>query len=774
MVRFKPNHLCRNLYSLSSSDTTTYLNCHISFFLSNQITDPKSLLQSHGYIITTGHTNNVFTASKLISLYASVNKPKLSSKVFDSVHFKDTFLWNSIVKAHFSNGKYTQALEFYLQMRMSDILPNHFTIPMVVAACAELLSLRNGMTIHALVSKLGLFAGNSAVGSSFVYMYAVCGCMEDAALVFDEIPIRDVVAWTALVIGYVQNEENEKGLACLCQMHKICGDMERPNSRTLEGGFQACGNLRALKEGKCLHSLAIKTGIGCTQVVQSSVLSMYTKCGTPDEAYLSFCEVDTKDLISWTSIIGVYSRLGCITKCLCLFWQMQVAGIHLDGIVICCLISAFGNSMSVSEGKAFHGIILRRNYALGQMVDNALLSMYCRFGLFALAEKLFDKVHDWDEESWNLMVFEYGKVGLKSKCIQLFREMQHLGMEFDQNSLLSVISSYSQLGATHLGRSLHCYMIKRLMHENVSIANSLIDIYGKSGNSVTAWKIFSMTQKDTVTWNTMISSYTRSGHSAEALGLFDKMVSEGLKPNIATLVTVLSACSRFACLQKGEQIHNYVNEGGFEFNISLSTALVDMYAKCGQLEKSRELFDAMKEKDIISWNVMISGYGMNGDAESAIEIFQQMEQSKVKPNELTFLAVLSACTHAGLVEEGKCLFDRMRDYSLSPTLKHYACVVDLLGRSGHLQEAEDLVLSMPIAPDGGLWGALLSACKIHDNTKMGIRIAKHAIKADPENDGYYVILADLYTSLGRWEEAENVRVIMTEMGVRKSAGWSTV
>ena len=400
--------------------------------------------------------------------------------------------------------------------------------------------------------------------------------------------------------------------------------------------------------------------------------------------------------------------------------------------------------------------------------------MYSRFGLFALAELLFDRVRDWDEESWNLMVSEYGKVWPQSKCIKLFREMQHLGMEFDQNSLLSVISSCTRLGAAHLGQSLHSFMTKNLMHENVSIANSPIDMYGKSRNLVISRKIFSMTQKDTVTWNTMISSYTRSGHSAEALGLFDKMVLEGLKPNIATLVTVLSACSRFACLQKGEQIHNYVNEGGFEFNISLSTALVDMYAKCGQREKSRELFDAMKEKDIISWNVMISGYGMNGDAESAIEIFQQMEQSKVKPNKLTFLAVLSACTHAGLVEEGKCLFDRMRDYSLSPTLKHYACVVDLLGRSGHLQEAEDLVLSMPIAPDGGLWGALLSACKIHDNTKMGIRIAKHAIKADPENDGYYVMLADLYTSLGRWEEAENVRVIMTEMGVRKSAGWSTV
>ncbi|CAL5323824.1 unnamed protein product [Camellia sinensis] len=769
MLKFKPNHFYRRcLYS--SSYATNYLDSHINLFLSNQTTDPKSLLQSHAFIITTGHTNNLFIASKLISFYASVNKPNSSSRVFDSVYFKDTFLWNSLIKAHFSNGNYSQALEFYLRMRLSHVLPNHFTVPMVVAACAELSSMNNGMKIHGLVSKIGLFAGNSAVGSSFVYMYSMLNCMEDAALVFDEIPIRDVVAWTALVIGYVQNDESEKGLECLCEMHKIGGDGERPNSRTLEGGFQACGNLGALLEGRCLHGLAVKNGIGCTQVVQSSVLCMYTKCGTPEEAYLSFCEVDNKDLISWTSIVGVYARLGCITECVCLFWQMLAAGIYPDGIVVSCLISGFGKSMRVSEGKAFHGIILRRNYILDHMVKNALLSMYCRFGLLALAEKFFYRVHDWDKEIWNIMVYEYGKVGLESKCIELFREIQHLGIEFDSNSLLSVISSCSRLGATHLGQSLHCYVIKSLMHENVSIANSLIYMYGKSGNSVVAWKIFSRTQKDIVTWNTLISSYNHSGHSADALGLFDKMVSEGFKPNVATLVTVLSACSHIASLEKGERIHNYIMEGGFEFNISLATALVDMYAKCGKLKKSREIFDAIKEKDVISWNVMISGYGTHGDAGSALEVFQQMEQSNAIPNELTFLAVLSACTHAGLVEEGKCLFDRIRDYSLAPTLKHYACMVDLLGRSGNLHEAEDLVLSMPIAPDGGLWGALLSACKIHDDTEMGIRIAKHAIEADPENDGYYVMIADLYTSLGRWEEAEKVRMIMKKMGVRKRAG----
>ncbi|KAF7154091.1 hypothetical protein RHSIM_Rhsim01G0132900 [Rhododendron simsii] len=448
-----------------------------------------------------------------------------------------------------------------------------------------------------------------------VWLCGGCGsCVRQNAM-------RDVVAWTVLVIGYVQNDESEKGLERLCEMHRVRGDGERPNSRTLEGGFQACGNLGALLEGKCLHGLAVKTGIVFTNVVQSSV-----------------------------------------------------TGVYPDGVVISCLLRGFGNSMRVSEGKVFHGIILRRNYITDQMVKNALLSMYCRFGLFSIAEKLFDRVRDRDKELWNTMVFEYSKVGQESRCLKLFTEMQHLGIEFDSNSLVSVVSSCSRLGAACLGRSLHCYVIKSLMHENVSIANSLIDRYGKSGNSVIAWKIFSRAWKDTVSWNTLISSYSHSGRSTDALGLFDKMVSEGFKRNVATLLTILSACSHIASLEKGEQIHSYTKDEGFELDISLSTALVDM-----------------------------------------------------------------ACWRR------ECFFDRMGDYALSPNLKHYSL------------------------PDGVIWGSLLSACKIHNNAEFGIRVAKHGIEADPENEGYYVMIADLYLSLGRWEEAENVRAKMKEMGVRTRA-----
>lgn len=604
-------------------------------------------------------------------------------------------------------------------------------------------------------------------------MYSKCGSVRDAFLMFDEIPVKDVVAWTALVIGYVQNGEAEKGLESLCEMHGVGGYGVRPNFRTLEGGFQACGDLNALFEGRCLHGLALKSGIVSSTVIQSAILSMYSKCGSIEDSHVAFCEVASKDLFSWTSIIGVHARVGSIEECFRIFTRMQASGVSPDGKLISCLLCGFSNTIKVSEGKAFHGFVLRKNYEVDSFVDNALVSMYCKFGLVALAEKIFNRGRDQENDSWNLMIVGYEKAGLEMSCIKLFSEMQHQGIGSNLNSLISVICSCSRLKSIHLSQSIHCHIIKNLI-ENITVVNSLISMYGKCGKLTKAFTLFNLSHKDIASWNSLISSYIQNENILEALILFDKMISEGLKPNIATIVTLLSACGRIAAAEKGKEIHNYINEQGFECNTTIATALVDMYSKCGMIKMARKIFDSMNERDVISWNVMISCYGIHGMGKSAIEIFNQMEQSNVRPNELTFLAVLSACAHSGLAYEGKALFHKMKEHSLIPTLKHYACMVDLLGRSGNLEEAEAVILSMPITPDGVIWGSLLTACKLHNNTDMGIKIAKQATKSDPENDGYYVLISDLYSSLGMWKEVERTRLMIKDIGLKKLLGWSTL
>ncbi|KAJ9551561.1 hypothetical protein OSB04_015606 [Centaurea solstitialis] len=457
---------------------------------------------------------------------------------------------------------------------------------------------------------------------------------------------------------------------------------------------------------------------------------------------------------------------------------MLVSGIDPDSMVVSCVISGLSNAICISAGKTFHGFIFRRHYCYNrdEMVRNALVSMYCKFGLISYAENIFFNggVSNSiiDKEVWNAMVCGYGKAKRGAKCIDLFREMVRLGIDPDSYGLVSVICSCSQLGEMHLGRSLHGYAVKRLMmNEHTSVSNSLIDMYGSFGEVGIARKLFCRTNKDdVVTWNTMISAYARCGRYAEAFSLFDKMVLQGnIKPTTTTLVTVLSACAHMASIEKGEEVHHkYIDDEMLSSNPTVATALVDMYAKCGQLEKSKNVFNKMTERDVVSWNVMISGYGMHGDARSAIDTFEQMERSNAKPNELTFLALLSACSHVGLVEEGKSLFGRMGDYALKPTLKHYACMVGSSGRGRKFGFVN------ADGSDGGLWGALLSACKTHNDPKMGIRIARRAIECDPQNDGYYVTISNLYDAIGMWEEADRARTLMKERGVEKAVGWSAV
>ncbi|KAG1342358.1 pentatricopeptide repeat-containing protein, mitochondrial [Cocos nucifera] len=743
--------------------------------------DLRSLLRRHAVIVASGHSANPFLSAKLISLYAILCRPDLSACVFSAAipsNSGDTFLWNSIIQAHFFNVDFPLSLRFYSRMLSSGAPPNEFTIPMVASASAELLDLGLGSSIHGNAIKFGLFNGKStAVGSSLVYMYSKCGVIGDAYRMFDEMPARDVVAWTALIIGCVRNGEFEEGLVCFKKMHRVGGDGGgRPNSRTVEGGMQACGNLGALPEGKCLHGFLLKAGLGYYPSVNSSLLSMYSKCESLEEATIVFQDLSERDIVSWTAIVGVYARKGFIFECLELFQMMQNSGVEPDGVFSSCMLTGFANSGDVSGGKAFHGVMLRRNFVLNTLVGNALQSMYCKFELLEYAKRAFDVVGERDAESWNLMVFAYGKMGLDVKCLDLYRELRflRLGYSSDLNCLVSVIYSCSQLGALRLGQSIHCYMIKYAVDEDVSVANALIGMYARCGKLDLARTIFDHTTRDVVTWNALIAAYAHLGHSSDALSLFDQMLFEDVKPNSATLVSILSACSHMAALHHGRWIHNYIKEMGLESDVSICTALVDMYAKCGQLEISRAIFDSMPERDVVSWNVMISGYGIHGYAKEALEVFREMEKTSLRPNGVTILSVLSTCGHAGLVKEGKELFCGMGKYSVTPTLKHYACIVDLLGRSGNLCEAEAMVLNMPMEPDSGIWGALLGACRMHNNVEMGERIARRALESDPENDGYYILLSNMYSCAGRWEEVEKLRGSMNNKGVRKKAGWSAV
>ncbi|CAL5068290.1 unnamed protein product [Urochloa decumbens] len=756
----------------------------LSRFLSSPSPPPlPELLRVHALAVTLGLSPRPDLAAKLVSAYSSAGRPGLAALAASATPRPDAFLWNSLIRAHHCASDFAVALAAHRRMLASGARPSRFTAPLAASAAAELGALGVGTSVHAYCVRCGLLDGDGgsvAVASSLVYMYARCGVVGDAVKVFEEMPERDVVAWTAVVSGCVRNGECAEGLRYLVEMVRLADDGgTKPNSRTMESGLEACGVLGELNSGRCLHGYVVKIGVGDSPLVTSALFSMYSKCHSTEDARILFPELLEKDVVSWTSLIGAYCRRGLIREAIESFQEMEESGMQPDEVLVSCLLAGLGNNGNVHGGKEFHAVITKRNFEDSVLTGNALISMYGKFELVDIACRVFRSLHRQDAESWNLMIVGYCKAGCDVKCLELYRELQFRDKdEFlcYASSLVSAISSCSRLEELRLGRSAHCYAIKHLLDDNLSVANVLIGMYGRSGKFYHACKIFALAKLkgDVVTWNALICSYAHLGHSNFALSLYDQMLTGGLKPNLATLITAISACANLAALERGEQIHSYVKEMGWESDVSISTALVDMYAKCGQLGIARKIFDSMLQRDVVAWNVMISGYGMHGEPKQALELFDEMERGSVKPNSVTFLAILSACCHSGFVEEGRKLFSRMGRYSLEPNLKHYACMVDILGKSGHLQEAEDMILAMPVEPDGGVWGTLLSACKVHDNFEMGLRIAKKAFASDPGNDGYYILMSNSYGSVKKWDEIEKLREMMKNHGVEKGVGWSAV
>lgn len=306
--------------------------------------------------------------------------------------------------------------------------------------------------------------------------------------------------------------------------------------------------------------------------------------------------------------------------------------------------------------------------------------------------------------------------------------------------------------------------------------NSMISGYLKCGNSDKARDLFdSMNEKDTVTWSAMISGYAQLGQFAETLTLFQEMLREEVSPDEVTFVSVISACTHLASLTQGKWVHAYIRKNGFKINAVLGTTLIDMYMKCGYVESAQEVFRSMEEKGVSSWNALILGFAMNGVVEQSLETFSIMKKCGVEPNEITFVAVLSACRHMGLVEDGRKHFESMiQKHGIAPNIKHYGCMVDLLGRAGLLKEAEELIESMPMLPEVATWGALLGACKKHGDNEMGERIGRKLIELQPDHDGFHVLLSNIYASKGNWHDVGEIRGVMKRNSVVKTPGCSAI
>ncbi|KAJ4724394.1 Pentatricopeptide repeat-containing protein [Melia azedarach] len=410
-------------------------------------------------------------------------------------------------------------------------------------------------------------------------------------------------------------------------------------------------------------------------------------------------------------------------------------------------------------------------------ISSALVDMYGKCGCLEMAREVFEQSSGKSVVAWNALIAGYSAKGDSKSCIELFRRMNEERIKPTLTTISSILMSCSRSAQLEYGRFIHGYMIRNRIQDDIFINSSLIDLYFKCGSVSSAGNVFDkMPKTNVIYWNVMISGYVTVGDYFKALTIFDEMKESGVKPDAVTFTSILPACSQLAALEKGKEIHNSVIESALEINEIVMGALLDMYAKCGAVDKALNVFNQLPERDTVSWTSMITAYGSHGQALKALKLFGEMQQSNAKPDSVTFLAVLSACGHAGLVDEGCFYFNQMiSEYDIKPRSEHYSCLIDLLGRAGRLHEAYGILQSTPeIREDAELLSTLFSACRLHRNAELGEKIARLLIMKDPDDSSTYIVLSNMYASVKKWDEVQKVRLKMKELGLRKNPGCSWI
>ncbi|KAG9457756.1 hypothetical protein H6P81_002264 [Aristolochia fimbriata] len=473
------------------------------------------------------------------------------------------------------------------------------------------------------------------------------------------------------------------------------------------------------------------------------MVSGYTSNGRHDLAWVEFCEMKREGVEP-----NAYTISNVLKACKAMEWRSRGAGVH--------------------------GLAIKSGFDGSMYVENALVDLYatCR-GSLNDACSIFERMKVKTAVSWTTMIAGYTRQGEGYTGIQAFRQMLQ-DTELNPFNCSIAIKACASVGSAFLGKQIHAATTTSGLDSNLIVANSLVDMYCRSMSLSEAKQYFDrMHKRDLVTWNTIIAGFGKYSFH-ESLHLFSKMPLHDMKPNCFTFTSIAASCGDMAILHCGQQVHAGIIRRGFCSNLPLGNALIDMYAKCGSIVDSCRVFSAMDQRDLLSWTSMLVGFGNHGFGREAIDLFNDMLRQGFQPDQVAFLSVLSACSHAGLVDEGLKYFRSMGDYGISLNLDICGCVVDLLGRGGRIKEAYELIQGMPFEPDVSVWGALLGACKAHGVKDLGVLAANKIFNLRPKGAETYIILSNIYAADGKWDEFAETRRMLRGMGSKKDAGRSWI
>lgn len=619
------------------------------------------------------------------------------------------------------------------------------------------------------------FVDDVFVDNNLMNAYSKFDKMGDAQKVFDGMLVRNTVSWTTLMKGYLKNGDFESVFRIGRDMYKLG---EKFNEHTCSVVLQACKSPEDHIHGEQVHTFVIKNGLEENVVVATSLVSMYSRSSQLGDAEKVFNGIAVKDVQCMNYMILEYGKAGLDQKAFQVFVDLLNDGLKPNDYTFTNTISAFDSSLGLNEGKQLHGLAVKYGFMAETPLGNALITMYGQHGMVKEAERIFVELDEKSLISWSAILSVFVKNGYAKKALIFFLHMLEIGMYVDSGCLCIILDGLSECSNLETGLQIHGLAVKLGHASDVNIGTGLIDWYAKCGCFRSARSVFDRLPSKTIaSFNAILVGYLNSNienDEEDPMVFLSNLRFNGLRPDWVTFSRLLSLYADQACLVAGKSLHAYTIKMGLESESAVGNAVINMYAKCGNIQDAHQMFRNTSH-DRVTWNVIISAYSLHGEGNKALLLFEHMKEEGFSPDEITILAVLQACSYSGLWENGLSLFNEMEPkYGIKPVIEHFACMVDLLGRAGKLSEAMDVIRNSPFSDSPLLWRTLVNACKLSGDLQLGMSASKKLLDLAPKEASSYILVSNMYAEGGMLEEAAKVRTAMNDLKLVKETGSSWI